>query len=803
MAKPACQHCASPLTDPSAPPGFCCTGCAAVYALLTQQGLDRFYALRQGPAAPVSLPARPADTAWLEPLMAQAASRAGKSLVTLDVDVQGIRCSACVWLLGQMFDRQQGSAGVLVNPAVGRLTLRYAPGTDVAAYLQQIERLGYRAGPPGSSPAVTTDRLLVRLGICAALTVNSMMFTAAHYFGMGPEDADAFGLMRALNALMAVGVVVVGGSEFITKAWAGLRHGHVGFDVPVALGILLSLGGSMWMAALDAASFGYFDSVATFTTLMLVGRWLQERVLEQNRRQLLATAGMEGLHARRVGTHGLDVVPAQQLDTGDVVLLPRDAMLAVDGVLADAHGQFSLDWINGEPEPRAFSAGDDVPAGAFNAAASPVRVKLTRPYGASSLLPLLARPLGGVDTEGEGPALLARISRLYTPVVLVAAALGALAWWWVEPMRALGVAVAVLVVTCPCALGLAIPLAWQRVAAQLRTQGIFVRHARMFDRVPAVRRVVFDKTGTLTLGTLAVAQPDALEQWPAALRNTVFTLAASSAHPRSVALHKALAAMGARFDTALAVTETPGMGLEADTPTGVVRMGAPSWVGSTAEADAGSSVGISLNGTVVAKVGLTEVARHDAGAELAALRAMGLEVAVLSGDGPARVDALLRQLGLADVHAVGNQNPQDKASWLQARGAGSDTLFVGDGVNDHAAFAASLLCGTPAVDNGVLARAADFYFTRPGVSAVRTVLVSAHRLVTLTRRIAAVALAYNAVAIAACLAGVVTPLAAAVAMPVSSLAFLAWAVQGTRSARASLSLSEASSMMPLAGEVPA
>lgn len=774
-----CIHCKTNIEDPAAPAGFCCTGCAAVHALIRDNGLERFYDLQRESAGPVCLPQRADDLAWLEPLLTKARAGARKDLVSLDLDLQGLRCAACVWLLSELFKRQPGGVEAVINPALGRVTLNFAPDTNVAAYLREVEQLGYRAGPVGKAQDERADGLLMRLGVCVALTLNSMMFTLANYMGMTPADGAAFSIMRVLNVVLTVAVVVLGGGEFFRRAWAGVRAGHVGFDVPVALGIALSFTGSVWMTATDLTTFGYLDTVNTFTTLMLVGRWLQERVLLQNRRQLLQSQGLDVLSTRRVTETGVEVVAAATLRRSDTVLLPMGSMLPVDGVVDGERARFSLDWVNGEPEPRAFDRAEEVPAGSFNAGSTPVRVVLTRDFADSSLLPLLMRPLVP-DDNSPGPALLNRMARYYSPVVIGVAALGAAVWMQVDASRALEVATSVLVVTCPCFIGLAIPLTWQRTAAQLRARGIFVRRTRVLDNALRISRVVFDKTGTLTLGQLRVAQPRVLDALPQAHKDLLLTLTGQSAHPRSACLNAALQKRGARWMPDLTVEEVAGRGMQATWDGAVWRVGSAAFaLASGAEGIPSDVVVFSRDGAPVAQVPVEEEARRDAARELRALQAQGLRVAVLSGDAPERVTRMVAQLGLVDAEAVGGMTPAGKAEWLTQRGAQEDTLFVGDGVNDHAAFAAALSCGTPAVDSGVLAASADFYFLTPGIRAVRDVLETGRRLQALTTRLRNVALSYNSMVVLACLLGLVSPLAAAVTMPLSSLAFLLWATRAT------------------------
>ncbi|MBI5493551.1 MAG: heavy metal translocating P-type ATPase metal-binding domain-containing protein [Deltaproteobacteria bacterium] len=783
----ACIHCRSPIEDVSAPQGYCCVGCATVAALLKTQGLTRYYALQNAETGPVSLPARAADLAWLESPLRAAQEHAASGLCRLDVDVQGIRCSACVWLLREVFRRQPGAVDAMVNPAVGRVTLTFRADADVAGWVRTLESLGYRAGPPQKSEGGDSDRVLTRLGICVALTMNSMMFTVAHYAGMTPADGDAFPLMRWLNLLLSAAVLWIGGREFFTRTYAALRRRVVPFDLPIAMGLTLAFLGSVVVFVRQPASFSYFDTVNTFTTLMLVGRWLQERLLERNRRQLLAHDGLDGLFARRVVGERVETVRAHAVRSGDLVLLPPGGLLVVDGTLQDAAGALlSLDWINGESAPRAFAAGDRLPAGSFNATDRALRVVATCDFGDSSLGALLSRGDTPDAAPEDDPLLLRRLTALYVPFVLLSAAATFLAWAWRDLDTALAATTAVLVVTCPCALGLAIPLGYQRVNAALRVAGLFVRRGGFLDRAVDVRRVVFDKTGTLTLGQLALTDPDALRALPADVVRAVYNLAARSTHPRSRAIHAAVPPEHQVFDSTLVVTEHPGCGLSTRLPGGEeLRLGSASFAGLPLDADAAHDVWVARGGTVLARLGVREQLRFDARAVLSQLRAAGYGVSILSGDAPDRVARAARELGLPEADAVGGLSPSGKADWLRAHGGNTDALLIGDGVNDQPGFGAALCSGTPAVEHPTLSARADFYFLTSGIGVVHHALDTARALRRTVRRIRAVALTYNLLSVAACLAGWVTPLVAAVAMPASSVLILLYTMRATRLVRRS------------------
>jgi Cu2+-exporting ATPase len=694
-----------------------------------------------------------------------------------------------VWLLRELFLRQPGAVEALIDPGLGRAMLTFKPGeTDLSAYVRAVEQFGYGVGPAlKDADDRESQATLARLGVCVALSMNAMAFAGAFYFGLTPADGEVFGLMRWLNIALSAAVVAIGGSEFFSRSVRGLRSGILSFDVPIALGLLLSFGGASWLSYLDPSTFSYFDTLDIFTTLMLVGRWLQQRVLNQNRRRLLADDGVAGLYARRVVHGQVEVVAAARLAVGDTVLVPSgDLVVAPLRLLGERPGSFSLDWINGESMPRAFAPGSTVPAGSFNAQQTAALGEVTQAFSASPLLALLSQE----DTQpGEAQAgygaLLSQLARFYVPTVLAVAGLTLWARWGHGVAAAVQAATSVLVVTCPCALGLAIPLAYQLTSVELRRRGLFLVREGFLDRAARVKRVAFDKTGTLTLGTLTVSNPEALDALDPAALSGLYNLACRSLHPRSRSVAEALAGRAVRFEADLEVTEAPGQGMSLRARDGHLhQLGSPAWLGAPA-AEGAQALWYACDGQVLARLALEEHLRPAARQALSALArplaegGLGLSLAMLSGDDPERVARVAERLGFAAEDAHGGLSPQGKLEWLRQRGGRADTLLVGDGLNDRLAMEEVLCSGTPAVDRPTLAARADFYFLTPDLGCVPLALRAARGLRRTTHVILAAGLTYNVLAIVASFLGWVGPLAAAVAMPASSVLILLYTARAT------------------------
>jgi Cu2+-exporting ATPase len=781
-APDACLHCGSPVPVGAASRGFCCAGCEAVYGLLREQGLTRYYQLTQGKAAPAPEPRKDRGHAWLEPLVARAEATPGP-LCALELDVQGIHCAACVWLMNELFRRKEGGGGLTVDPALGKVHMQWRRGAfDVAGFLRSVEGFGYLFGPSRKHPEAASLDLPIRLGICAALAMNVMLFSISFYVGLTPEDGDVFRLFTRLSLLLSTGVVVVGGWPFFRSAVQGLRRGVPHLDLPIALGILLVYGTSLVQARGGRGDLAYFDTLNTFVTLMLVGRWLQQRVLERNRRFLLEDDGAEGLFVRRQEGTGLATVRASEVREGDVLVIAPGDLVPVDAVLLDAEARISTDWITGEPGERAVTEGGELPAGAFNAAREAVRVRAAQDFTDSPLVALLRRAPPGAGSAAVHTRFWEKVSRRWVVTVLGVSALGLAVWWPAGPDKALEVAVALLVVTCPCAIGIATPLAYELVQARLRRGGFFVRSPDLLDRLPRVRKVLFDKTGTLTLGRLELVDRAAVDALTTEARDVAFDLTSRSNHPASRCLSAALARVGARFSPEARVTEHPGQGVELTRDGVRWRLGRAAWaeVGQGVTTHAGPV--LSRDGVPVAAFLLRESVRSDARREVQALQEEGRAVWLISGDAPARVQELAKALGIPTAHALGGQRPEDKAHTVTSLDA-ADTLYLGDGVNDSLAFERALCAGTPAIDRPVMPGKSDFFLLGEGLASIREALRLSLRLRAVVRRLLMLAIAYNVVAVTVCLAGWMTPLRAAVAMPATSLAtvlFTVWSLSAAR-----------------------
>lgn len=764
----ACAHCGTSVLA-KATPAFCCDGCRVVYSLLRDQKLTRYYALGGGAGAPVAA-IRTRDHKWLEPIEARLKEN-GAGLSSVALDVQGLHCSACVWLIDELFRRGEGAGSILVNPALGSVAITASSTFDLRHFVNEVEEFGYAFGPPLklAQEGSTENALLLRMGICIALTMNAMVFALAIYLGL--RSGPTYELMHAAGYGLSCVAVVVGGSVFFASAWRALRRGVLHMDAPIALGIALAFLGSTWSFFWGDKRASYFDTITTFTTLMLVGRWLQERVLARNRRRLLADDGVDGLFARRIVDSQVQLVRCSELRANDELLLASGDLVPVDAELLDADASISLDWISGESAPRTYARGATLPAGAFNAGDAAIRARACTTIDASPLVALLRSPTTRTVDAARTSPWWQRLARYYVAGVFAVSIIGGIAWYFVtrDGARTLDVVTAILVVTCPCALGIATPLAYEFVQAGLRRIGLFVRTATFLDRAREVTQVVLDKTGTLTSGALAIADTRPLDQMTDDERNVLYNLVVRSTHPKSLAVTTALRHHEVRFTPIDEFVEVPGAGLACRWQGQEVRFGAAAWAAGETHS---SDLVFSFDGVARSRFQTCEDLRPDAKQEVESLFRDGYDVWIVSGDTAPRVQEMARILRVRADHALAECTPTAKAEWLSKHDL-RNTLMVGDGINDSLAVSQAWCAGTPAVDRPFMPARSDFYFTSAGLAPIRTALRAARALHRVTRRNLAFAIAYNVFAVALCLSGVMRPWLAAVLMPASSLFVIA------------------------------
>ena len=762
-----CIHCGTRFAPRDAREDFCCAGCEFVHKLIIEHGLERFYDLRDSAVLPVkSLVFQKRDYRWLAELAAAAPGRPA----TLTLDLQGVSCIGCVWLIERLFLRRAGALSAYVNSALGQIALRWLPDQcDLTEFARELQGFGYLLGPLGYRKGNPRKAFAIRLGVCGAFALNAMLFSVPRYLGMQSTFVDAT-LFDRCALTFATLSFCVGGSYFFRNAWNGAKRGWLHIDLPISLGLAAAYAGSILAWSSNAMNFAYFDFVSTFTFLMLAGRWTQQMAVERNRSQLLGTQA-DVLTVTRLD--GRKRISASEITSGELYSLEPGQVVPVRSKLNSEAATLGLDWINGEPETRTARAGQLVAAGSVNCTQTAITLEAIERWEDSLLHALLD------EKPRQKPSGAGGFIKWYVTIVLALSVLGFCGWLLAgRPLlMAWQVMVSTLVVSCPCASGVALPLADELATSRLRRRGVFVREQALWSKLARVRKVLFDKTGTLTLETMELRDPRVLAALTAEQKSVLLALVQDNLHPSSCCLREHLMAARVQPAPAETVREDTGWGIETVTPDGVWRLGRPEWAAAGSSDEEACVLG--RNGVAVARFHFHEQPRPGAAQEIEWLRQRGYTVLILSGDGAEKVQAMARQLGLPAAQCRGNMSPRGKQDFVRQVDL-DDTLMIGDGANDSLAFNESWCTGTPAIDRGLLQSKSDFYFLGRGLSGIRELLqVAAQRRAT-AHQVIGFAIAYNVIAITVAMMGRMNPVLAAVLMPASSVVALAVVTFGLR-----------------------
>jgi Cu2+-exporting ATPase len=700
------------------------------------------------------------------------------------IAIEGMWCAACTLAVEDALAGCRGVRGVQVNGATATARVTWAPGEGRPSdWWRSLQRAGYGATPAGdmltSAPRRRAQRMLLWRWLVAGFCMMQVMMYAVPVYIAQPGDMtpDIERLLHWASWLMTLPVLLFSCIPFFRSAWRDVRHGRVGMDVPVVLGILIAFGASSAATFDPGTVLGgevWFDSITMFVFFLLSGRLLEQRLRDRTAGALEALARRLPDMVERANAAGdWERVATRRLQPGDRIRVRPGEAVPADGEVVEGASRFDEALLTGESRPVARGTGESVVAGSHNLE-SPVVVRVTR-CGADTRFAQVVALMERASADKPRIAQLA--DRFATPflVAVIAAAAAAGAWWWpAGPAHAIGVAIAVLIVTCPCALSLATPAATLAAAGALARRGILVQRLQAIEDCAGVDTVVFDKTGTLTQPHLAVT---AVRTRGGIERGEAFELAAAlaqhSLHPASRALAAATPRAQARN-----VREVTGHGLEGDVVAGSgagtrhVRLGSASWCGAPEPVSAASAVHLADASGWLASFDLGERLADDAQAAVRDLRELGLAVELLSGDRARAVQAVAARAGIDAAH--GGHTPESKlehVARLQARG--SHVAMVGDGMNDGPVLARAAV--SIAMGQGVPLAQAQSDFIVPGsqVGAVPRIVRLARRTRAVVRENLAWAAAYNAVCVPLAAAGWMPPWLAGLGMAASSLIVVA------------------------------
>ncbi len=690
-----CFHCGLPLPAQGrwrahvdgAERAMCCPGCACAAQAIADAGCADYYATRGGYGATVDSAEAPALALF------DTAANTGEGSFT----IEGIRCAACVWLIERRVDAVPGVIESLLNVSSERLRVRWDPAVcKVSDILRALRAIGYTAYPydrqrHGEQLERARRTLFRQLFVAGLSMMQVMMYAVPVYLADdGTMDADMRALMGWASFVLTLPAVLYSALPFFGGAWRDLRRGLPGMDVPVALGIAAAFIGST-AALVHGKGEVWFDSITMFVFLLLGSRYLELTARRRAARALeTLQEGMPASSQRMPdypAARGTELVAASALQPGDVVLVAAGQAAPADGMILEGETEADLSLLTGESKTRRLAPGDLLPGGAVNVAQAVVlRVEAA---ARDSTLALLVRL---VDKAGQGKPALAlwadRVAAWSVAALLVLTVIVFAAWQLIDPARAWPAAIAVLVVTCPCALSLATPTALAAATDRLLRRGVLAVQPHALETLERATHVVFDKTGTLTLGRPCVRDTRGFNGIaPETALALAAALEAGSAHPLAQAIRNAASAPIVDADD---VAYTVGQGIEGSIAGERYRLGSAAFVGALVERrtpvapdSEGSAVWLGRQGAWLARFDIADALRPEAMDVVRRFEAAGKTVVLLSGDESRAAQQVATRLGIR--LAAGDQLPEQKLDFvreLQAQGA--TVAMVGDGINDAA-----------------------------------------------------------------------------------------------------------------------
>ncbi|MEO6300601.1 MAG: heavy metal translocating P-type ATPase [Paracoccaceae bacterium] len=680
----------------------------------------------------------------------------------LMLSLPSAHCAACISTVEGAMAAYPGVQSARVNLTLKRVSVDAAADVTAAELVDALAAVGFEAHEldPGLLSSTETDRqgreLLMRLGVAFFAMMNIMLLSVAVWSGAEAATRDMF---HWISAMIAIPTVIFVGQPFFRSAWASLRVGRLGMDVPISLALILATSISLY-ETMHSGEKTYFDAAVMLSFFLLLGRYLDHRS------RALARSAAEELAALEVPraimlVDGVEVLrPIAEVARGDLVLVRPGGRMPVDGEVTAGSSEVDRGLLTGESLPVFAGPGTLVSAGEVNLT-GPLTLRVTAAGRESSLHRMADLVAVAESAKTRYTTLAERAARLYSPLVHILSFSAFGFWMWKtggDLRYAINISAAVLIITCPCALGLAVPAVVTAASGKLFRKGVLIKNGTALERLAEVNTVVFDKTGTLTMGA---PEPDNLANIPEAALAVAVALARGSSHP----LAQALARLGVAAVDVTDLREVPGYGIEGRLDGATVRLGRAAWVGAAPVAMTATYLRV---GDATQAFTFTDQLRPGAEVAIAALKAQGKAIRLVSGDTEAAVAAMARRLGIADW--VSGALPAEKVALVrQLSDQGRRVLMVGDGLNDTAALAAAHVSISPAQALDAARVASDIVLLGRDMAAIGDAARIAKQA---TRRMIenfAISAGYNVIAVPLALMGQATPLAAALAMSLSSI----------------------------------
>ncbi len=694
------------------------------------------------------------------------AARAPLPGARLLLSVPGVHCAGCISTIERDLAQMEGVNSARLNLTLKRLSVDAQAGIVAQDVIRRLERMGYEAHEmdAGTLSLTQTEKqgrdLLMRIGVSGFAMMNVMLLSVAVWAGAEGPTRDLFHL---ISAMIAIPTVAFAGQPFFRNAWKAARAGRMDMDGPISFAILLTLFISLYEALLSG-EHAYFEAVVMLIFFLLVGRYLDFRARAVARSAAQELAALEVPRAIRLRDGAEATVSVADLTVGDVVLVRPGGRVPVDGVVTQGQSEIDRALLTGETLPVFAAPGHVVSAGEVNLT-GPLQVRVTAAGKDSSLHRMADLVANAESARMRYTTIAERAASAYAPTIPILA-LGAFVVWMYlsggDLRLSMNIAVASLIITCPCALGLAVPAVVTAASGKLFRKGLLIKDGTALERLAEVDTVIFDKTGTLTMGTPV---PTNLDQHPQAVGAVALALAEASGHPLAQALARALRDRGVAPADVDAIAEAAGYGIEGQWQGQRVRLGRAEWVGAEARSVTAAYLGI---GATTQAFTFADQLRPGAAEVVQALQAQGKDVRLISGDVPAAVADLAQRLGIADWQA--GALPADKAAAIaDLHAQGRKVLMVGDGLNDTVALSAAHVSISPASALDAARAASDMVLLGRDLSPVADALRLSNTAMKRIRENLWQSGIYNAIFVPIALFGFATPLWAALVMSISSI----------------------------------
>lgn len=789
----ACFHCAEPLNgsklvarihDRDEP--VCCAGCLAVAQMIVGVGLEDFYRYRNSPSMRPESGVSQEDTwsAYERAEIAAAFTTKRAEFETASLIIEGLRCSACSWLLDRVIGASTGVHKIDVNVATGRAYVEWRAGeTNLGKILRTIAQLGLRPHPAKDEIVARIQQeerrsALKRLAVAVGGMMQVMMFAVATYSAdlsgeiMDPQILKYFQLV---SLLVTTPVLLYAGQPFFVNAWNSVRARTLGMDVPVSAALLLAFSASVWNT-LSGSGEVYFDSVTMFVFFLTLGRFVEMIVRHRTTGVTDALARQLPATAHRLMNGVVEDVPTAALANEDLIIVRVGETVPADGEISEGESSIDESLLTGEAIPVRRKTGEQVCAGTRNIEAP--FVLRVRAVGVETLISGIVTMLGRAQAQKPAIAQAAdRAAAKFLRYVVLAAGAVCAIWLALDPSRAFEATLAVLVVACPCAFSIAMPAALAAATGELAKRGVLVTHPDAIERLSKINRVVFDKTGTLTRGEVHLQTSTQLADIssPACVRIAA-ALEAMSEHPIAKAFVRACGA-SPMVQVARDIRVVPGLGIEGVIDGKRYRLGTWEFAASHLEVQQGvaspvcAGVVLADESRVLAHFTFSDSVRDDSAATVSALRSLGIETEVLSGDAQAVVSHVASQCGISSFNA--RHSPEQKLRRVQlAQASGDRVAMVGDGINDAPVLAGADVSIAMGRGAALAVAAADIVLINEHLSALPEAIRIARRTIYIARQNLIWAAAYNFCGLPLAALGLVPPWAAAVGMSISSIAVI-------------------------------